>query len=300
MSVAYTSSELLASIKRRAMIPASQVTFSDAELLLIATEELHSWILPRILSDREYYYLSEAGATQSVTSNQPAYDIPYRAVGKMLQDVILVDSADNQRSLALISPEMVADYNITEPATPHAFYYRNNKIILSPTPNSNEYSLKTPYYIRPSQIIETSAAARITNIDTDTNTITVSGLPSTITVNTPVDFIKHKPGFESLEIDVSISSISGSDLTFSSLPTGLEANDYIALAEQSPIPQLPAELHPLLAQRVAVFVLSSLGDANGLRIALNVLKAMEEQSFKLTNPRTHGEMAKVVTPSWWR
>jgi hypothetical protein len=282
------------------MIPASQVTFDNAELLLMATEEIHTYMLPRILSDRENYYLSEAGARQATVPNQAEYDIPYRAVGKMAQDVVLVDAAGNQQSLVRIEPESVATFNLTSTGSPRAFFFRNNKIVLSPTPNSANEFLHTPYYIRPSLIVEVTEAAQITAINTVTNTVTVASLPSTIGTTTEIDFVKNRPGFECLAIDITISSIVGLDLVFDSLPAGLIVNDWIALSEQTPMPQIPAELHPVAAQRVAVQVLGALGDVNGLRIAAKALETMEEQAYKLTHPRVHGEPRKVIVKSWWR
>ena len=52
-----TTEDLLDKIKRRSFIPVSQSTFTDAEILKIATEEMVGIIVPTILNAREEYYV---------------------------------------------------------------------------------------------------------------------------------------------------------------------------------------------------------------------------------------------------
>ena len=51
--MAFTTTELLASIKRRANIPTASGVFGDAELLSMATEELRSYIVPLVRKERD-------------------------------------------------------------------------------------------------------------------------------------------------------------------------------------------------------------------------------------------------------
>ena len=52
-----TVSDLLDNVYRRGFIPDSQGTFTEAEILTIASEELRSLIQPEILNSNEEYYV---------------------------------------------------------------------------------------------------------------------------------------------------------------------------------------------------------------------------------------------------
>lgn len=300
MAASFTTTELLAAIKRHAMIPTSQSTFTASDLLAFADNEINNFLLPKLISAREDFYLTETGATQSITANQRTYPIPYRAVGMMVKDVIRIDSAGSLYSLSLIEYDLLAERDISSTGTPGGFHFENNKIALIPTPGATTGSLKTPYFIRPSKLIETSDAVQITVIDTGTNTVTVSAVPATMTTSTPLDLIRQKGGFECLAIDQTPSAVTGTTIQFSSLPSDLAVGDWIALAEKSPIPQIPAELHDLLALRVARRVLMSLGDANALKMVDKMLDETQGETLKLTEPRAQGEARKIITRRWWR
>jgi hypothetical protein len=73
-------------------------------------------------------------------------------------------------------------------------------------------------------------------------------LPTTITTSTPVDFVQNDGPYDILEIDQTITNISGTTLTFAALPDDLAVGDWICLAGQSPVLIAPRELQPLLVQ----------------------------------------------------
>lgn len=300
MAESFTTVELLADIKQRAMIPTDQSTFSATDLLRFATDELRLALLPMLLAEREEFYLTETGATQSLVANQAAYAIPYRAAGQLLRDVVLVDANGVVRNLTRIEYDQIPDYSFSGTGTPEYFCLRNNKAVLFPTPGSADttYSVRMPYYIRPSKLVESTAAAQVTVISgTD---VTVSSVPSTFTTTTSVDFVRATGGFECLAIDATISAVNSTVLTLSAVPSDLAVGDWIALSGQSPIPQLPAELHPLLAERVAKKVLKSIGDSNGAKLSEETIIEMTKAASLLTSPRVHGEPKRIVGRVFWR
>jgi len=301
MSESFTTEELLSDIKQRAMVPTDQTTFTSSDLLRFATDELRMALLPTLLAEREEFYLSETGATQSIVASQAAYQIPARAVGQMLRDVLLVDSDSRVYNLKRIEYDEIPNYQFSGTGTPEFFCLRNNKIVLFPTPSTtaaSAYDLLTPYYTRPSKLIEVTAAAQVASMAG--STVTVTSLPSTIANGASIDFIRDTGGFECLAIDQTITGVAGTVLTFASVPTDLTVGDWVALAGQSPIPQLPAELHPLLAERVARKVMKSIGDINGVKMSDQIIAEMTDGASKMTSPRVHGESKRVVSRIFWR
>ena len=82
-------------------------------------------------------------------------------------------------------------------------------------------------------------------------------------------------------------SITPKNLTFA-------VGDYITKAEETIIPQLPAELRPILAQRTAVKLLEALGDTEGMRNAQQELERMEFNVMSLIDNRVEGAPQKIT------
>jgi hypothetical protein len=78
------------------------------------------------------------------------------------------------------------------------------------------------------------------------------------------------------------------------IPAKLQINDVIALPEETTIPQIPIELHSMLAQRAAMRCLESLGDNTGLQAAAAKLADMEAKTASLIDNRVESSPLKVV------
>ena len=77
-------------------------------------------------------------------------------------------------------------------------------------------------------------------------------------------------------------------------PSTLKTGDFVALAEETHVPQLPQELVPILAQRTAIKCLESLGDTESMANASRELQKMEENAYSLIDNRVEGAPRKVV------
>lgn len=280
----YTTATLIASIKRRGMIPSSQSTFEDADFLALADEEIELGLLPLILSTKEEYYV-----TSKDYSAAASIAIPTRAIGMKIRDIKLVDSDGDERSIPQVALEDIEHFSSS--ASAPGYYFQGNKIYFTDTPTE---TIRLYYYIRPSSLVATTSAAQITSINSGAGTVEVSSLPSTITTSTQVDIIKATPGYELLAMDQTISNIASTTLTFSSLPSTLAVGDWIALAGESPIVQLPKELQPILAQRVAVKALEAMGDLQQMASSQEKLDRMEAAAFRLLEPRSDGSSRKII------
>lgn len=298
--MAFDSTELLASIRQRAMLPAvSAEGTADADLLRVATEELRSTLVPKILALREELFVKSQ--LQYLVSGQRAYRIPARAAGKKLNRVYLVDSDGRERSGALtrIAPSEQADYPLS--GTPVAFYTEANSIILVPTPTAGDTSLRLgmSYYFRQSQLIATSAAAKVLSFNAGTNQLTVDTAFATspLTGLELFDFIRADG--EPLLLDQApISFTIGPPHYFIVPPdvgTQLAYGDWVAYAQQSPVPYLPEDLLTWLAQATAVKLLASLGDNENLGAAVAEFEKLERGAVVLLNPRIDAQPRLMVS-----
>lgn len=293
--MAYTTLDLLSSVKVRAMLPdASTGSLSSANLLNLATEELHIAIVPMILSVREKYY--ETYKDTALTANVAAIAIPTRAIGGVLSTVQYLYN-NGVYQLQPIDPNSINTTNTG--LSPASFYFQNNDVIIYPTPNTTQGTVRQRYYQRPSRLEQTSNCAQVTSFDAVGLTVTCGGgVPSTWASGTVLDFIPQAIPYTPYGLDSASIGVSGSVISFSALPSAIAVGDWVAPAEYTPIPEVPFEFFAVLAQATACKALEAVGDLQNLGFAQQKLQAYFEAAVKLLTPRDQNATKKVV--SNWR
>lgn len=300
MAIGFTSNTLINSVKIRAQIPTNQVTFRLDDFLQLANEELVIGIIPTILQLHEDHYLYEEEIPlEDSVSN---YTIPYRAMGNKLRDVKFKDNNGSIFELVRIDEERRTDFGNTSVQTTSGmqFYYlQNNEIVLWPNLSGLATgSLLVNYYLRPNALVNENRAGLITSIDRNSGIITLDDFPSNFTSSITYDFIMAKSphkvmAFDIVPIGVS-SGLSTVTLDPDDIPTKLSVGDYLMQSGESIVPQLPTELHVILAQRVACRCLEALGDSQGLSNANTKLQEMEFKTGIIIDNRVEGSPQKVV------
>lgn len=287
--MAWTTTELIASVKRRTGMPVAQATFTTAEILSIANEEMQSYVVPLLLKEREDYYTTSYDVT--LVDGVLAYSLPPRAIGGKLREIFLMDAQGRPINLPRVSQSQL------EYASFGCYFEDNALTLINDGPSSVfrlGVSLRMVYQLRPNDLVETSAAGVISTFNETNRTVTVSSVPAGFSGNTSWDIVRASPGFETIGIGLT-GTLSSSTVTFSAdLPARLAAGDYLCLREQSPVPQIPPELHPLLAQRVAANILESKQMTEKLGPVVAKLQGMEKDARSLIAPRIDGEASRVV------
>lgn len=297
MSKALTSSKLIASVKRRAQIPTNQNTFSDDDFLAFANEEMQQGLVPSVLQLHEDYFLWEEDV--ELVNGRSNYRIPYRASGNKLRNVFYKDTNNNLYELVRILEDDRSDYN--GPYNTNQFYtYRvkNNEIILEPNTNGAvSGSLVFMYYIRPNDLVTEDRAGVITNINRTTGVVTFSSLPKNFSLTQKFDFIQSTSPHVHLDIDITATGLNTvqKQLTFdpTDIPEDLELGDYVCEAQETIVPQVPTDLHVVLAHRVAARCLEALGDTQGLTNANVKLQEFEQKTQTLIDNRVEDSPKKV-------
>lgn len=277
---------LLASVRQRAMLPDSpSAGTTDTDLLRYATEELQSRLTPWLLRVREEYLVDTQET--AVVAGQAAYRVPSRAVGGKLRDVVLVRGR-NLRSLPRLAPEDVEF--LPEAGQPQAFLMRGANVVLVPAPDSAGDTLRLTYHRRPARLVLPEEVATASSVVGDAVTATGT-LPAGFTNGALVDVVRGTSPFEVVAAGVALADVGVTTFTLSDV----EAGDYVCLTGTSPVPQVPEELHVLLAQQVAAKVLEALGDDAGLQRARAVLADAEGLALAAVSPRVEGEPKLIVT-----
>jgi hypothetical protein len=122
-------------------------------------------------------------------------------------------------------------------------------------------------------------------------------VPLNITNGSLIDFIKKKGAHRTYKFDQKLSktAISGTVVRFkfTDLPEDFEIEDYIASQFECIIPQIPSDLHSLLAERTCARILESLGDQAGLAMANDKISKMEAGQASMVDNRVEGSPRKV-------
>lgn len=306
--MAWTTTELLADVRRSGMLPDSAPSgVSDTDILAHANKELQARLLPLVMSVREEFYVQPYSTP--LVGNQQGYRVPSRGIGNKLRDVLLQLNDGSLQNLARIAPETYPEMMTTAPAVyPWAFYMESDSVMLVPTPSTTgAAALVLKYLLRPSWLVPVSATATPTVTTVQANTpssgltrINHSATGTDLGTSTRLDVVMARPGFRTLMVGVvPVSSgvgyvvVNATDLP-SDFSTANNAGDYLSAAETTPVVQLPPELHNLLYQRTLCRVLQSIGDLEALQAAEANAAQMEKDAVGIIANRVEGEPKKVV------
>ncbi len=293
----YTTTNLVDSIVTRGQFPDTTNTktiSSPANLLNLATEELRLKILPMILDAGGEFYVR--GLDIPVVSGQTDYPLPTRASGNVLRSIRLVNGESDMPFTAL-DRDTLPTISASQPL---GYYFENNNIVLYPAPATSGLTIRTKYFIRPNRLEQVANCAQVSTIDTVTKQVVVSSVPSTWGVGTVLDWMAQAVPYACKSIDMAITVISGTTITFAALPSNGLALDYLALAEYSPLPQIPEEFQALLAQMVVVRVHDALGNVQAYQNAQAELKMLMGSAISLITPRDQSHPKKITGTNWRR
>jgi|GEM_PF-1573216 len=127
-----------------------------------------------------------------------------------------------------------------------------------------------------------------------------------------VDFLQTNPGHRTYVFDVEIpkNGITADTIVFNrrdlvtwsgtastdlvKMPIDLKVGDYVCLAGECIIPQIPPDLHTGLAERASARVLAALGDQAGLQVANAKIQEIDSRQGQLVDDRSEGNPQKVL------
>jgi len=136
------------------------------------------------------------------------------------------------------------------------------------------------------------------------------------TIGSVVDFLQTKPGHRTYSYDVVVQNVSAredgvtihnftvnrTDLytyysngyNFEPAISNIQLGDYVCLANECIIPQIPPDLHNTLAERTAARILAAIGDTEGLQASNAKLQEIELRQGTLLDGRVEGTPQKIT------
>lgn len=307
MSIPYITDNLIPTLRLLPLMPSVQALFNDDDLLTIMTFEMKSKIIPMIDNQAEEYFISSMDIPYS--TSETVFTIPPRALAGKLRSVTFVDSNNNEvRIPRLRLEDIMSNVNATGLAINPAlwgFYLRNNKVVLylgSTNGGSSSFAyLRLRYVRQPNTLVLSTACGEITAISG--NDVTVDAIPSTFTIGGTYDLIQNTPQiFDSLLDNATITGINTGTKTITftagTVPSTLAVGDWVCLAGQSPIPQIPySPGFELLLQLSAAKCLEIHGDPQGFNVAMSQAKDMTDYFISVITPRVDGNVIRLTTPN---
>ncbi len=305
MSSPYTTDALIPTLRLLPLMPAVQNLFNNDNLVTIMDFEMSSKILPLIDNQAEEYFIvpGDLVYNPSVT----LYPLPVRATADKLRSVSFVDSNNNEIRIPRLRPEdIMSNVNSTGLAINPAlwgFYLENDKVRLylgSFTGSSQSYKFLRLRFVRmPSTLVLSAACGQITGIVG--NVVTVGNFPTTFAASVTYDIISNSPQmFVSQGDDLTVSAVDSvlKTLTFTALPATVQVGDWVCLAMQSPIPQIPFKPgFQLLLQLSAAKCLEIHGDTQGFNVAMSQAADMKNYFISVITPRVDGNVVRLTTPN---
>lgn len=183
-----------------------------------------------------------------------------------------------------------------------------NGVSLASNNNSSLITLRFPSLSASQTVVSSNTAALV--ISSTTQMLEFDQVPTTYqdpeTFQTEslfanglqVDLLQTKPGHRTLSLDVSIptNGISGNLVGFlkSDIPLNMVIGDYMCLANECIIPQIPSDLHNELAERTCTRILAALGDQAGMQASMAKVAEMEKRQVSLLDNRVESSPQKIV------
>lgn len=300
---------LLKSIRRHTHLPSTHPDYSDEATLGDATEELHSYILPLGMGERQELWAGPTGrALVTLENGRSTYPIPGRAVGAKLRAVRLLGPSSESQVLNWYGREDTARMR-DDGGMPTGLVVEGATFRLFPTPrNLSGWRMEVDTYVRPGELVPVTSAAPVAFFDapsggvTNLYCLTASvPLPLLNGLWTKVDVVSSTPPFDARLLEVLISEMEsgvggGGEYTRVAVDAELSevvAGDWLAFPGQSPVVQAPLEWHPLLALKVATKQLGGIGDMDAVRLKGAEGGQKEKQATTLIRPRREDVARKV-------
>lgn len=297
----WLADNLIDSVRAQALIPASDEESTTAAIRSQLNFEQRLYLSALIQRAREDY-LTES-ADFAILPNVSRYALPPRATAAAIRRISKMTSGQ-ETPVYPVRQERLAAMGGTAFGTGD-YYFDGNFLVLLCTPSQSDV-WRVFYARRLNKVVDPSTACVVTALNTGANTVTLAlasdgvttTLPDTFTTSAAYDFTQGTPHFDVLDSNRAVSLVAANVLTFTAaLPTGLAVGDMLALAGQTPICNVPAELQDVLVLKAAHSYVAARGDANKVQLLADRWKQAESDALTLIAPRTKDSPDLLINPN---
>ena len=306
MVAAYTTDDLLARVKARAQMPAADGRLTDADVFAILDDSIRSSVA-RIIYNADDGRTVKSQADQPITSGVARYRIPDRAVAAGVYDVVLVDSAGNEISSSYKDTSDIWRYQGgygDGVGWKYDHTIEGDEIVLLPTPSQTDGSLRIKYRRRPSRLVPVSSCAVVSVVSpppVPQIITTAAAVPLSWGADELLDLVEATPNADTLGDDVAGSVIGGTSVTVAAgVPDELAAGDFVCLAGETCVPQVPQAAIPFLTVLGAYEVCVTLGDREGAAGLERLVSTRKREAMALIAERSRERQVVINRSSHLR
>lgn len=285
--MATTANDLISKVKSKTLLPTSQDTLSEEDILARANEEYEQYLIPLLKRYNQAYL--EVEENIAVTAGNDLYKIPTRALGGTFTGLTLVDATNTRHDLKRIER---FEREIYSNSSVPVYYIQGSSIRLVPEPTTDA-TLEIGYVRRPNTLVLESASRRVTSVDATTNIVTLNSTASWLSSTAAFDIINTLYPADLVEIDLAASSISNATIQFADV-SNIEVGHILAAAGTSPYIAVPQELVPLLVERVVLRVWQALGDSEAMQASMLTINEMQKSMSLLVDNRAKQDPTIIV------
>lgn len=152
----YSVEQLVADVRRRAMIPNSTTVLSNDDITAFLNDEMWEYIVPMLMATTEEYLVVTTVAWTPTTTTIDLEDtalFPGGVVGLKVRDV-QIQSVNSWISLPRIEPEYESQFVAT--GATQGYMFRGSKIHLIPVNEPVGAQIRVLYYKRPEALVYAS------------------------------------------------------------------------------------------------------------------------------------------------
>ena len=277
----YNTTTLIEAIKRNILVTSNSSKFNDVDYIAFLNEQLR-WLLESVFIQlNEDFFVDSVDIT--LVGGQSDYNIPEKAASWAIKSIYYKDANGITKKLNRWTRREEYQGSNTSPI-PNGAYIKDNKLITIPAMSTTTTGYISLEYERILNLLTELSSCGVVQsvIDTGTNyQVTVDSIP--IGYTSGVDFINPKNPYELIAKELT-ASVAGSVITV--IKTGFDrapiAGDYVAQTGYTPIPHIPSEFHPILAQAASVKCLAAMGDSKNYGTAQAELNTMIDQMINVS------------------
>jgi hypothetical protein len=278
----WTSANIVSAFKRRAVIPDSQNYVEDSEILLYMNDALRMKMCPLIMRTKSEYFVKY----EEVTTDSDGFGtIPSRAIGERVRKIEWVS---NGQAVVLdqLNVGSMTQYSYFANGQPAGYIFQDNQIQLLP---KAVFDVNVYFFRRPNGLTQDKAI--ISNIAS--LVLTVDDVPTDWAVGMTLDAALPYAQKSKVE-DITITAISGSDITVSSA-TGLAIGDYLTESGFSYFPEIPKDLVEIWIQHGIVLFAESSGYLDMAAMAKSELGELTTNMFQMISDRDDASPKKAIS-----
>jgi len=307
--------ELLATLKVRGQIPVSAGTWTAANLLKAMSDHADVWLEPLLIKAKGEYNVLVQDLPYVV--GQADYRPSYRAAA--IREVSRLRSDGYESPIDELTPPQRTGLYVqpSRQGVPMFYSWKTGVLTLWPTPGQTGDSVRVKYHARMNRMVSAADACVITAINAGAGSggstrLTVAlastgagSIPAAMTTGAgltqKMDIIRGTPPFDLMAFDLTPAAAwttggTSIDIAAASLPSSLAVGDYIAAFRQTPVPNMPPELHICAALRAAASAVGSKGDKTLAASLLEEAAATEASLLTgILEPRSKGNVHRIVS-----